>query len=317
MIKLLFYPVKLASELTMKLIPYSILLLLLNAFFCLSYASSQQVRWTPLLDTELSHWQGYLSYRHQEGYNGNIPKDENGNELAAIGLLDDPQQYGVFTTLATPSKQESSPVLRVSGEIYGGLTTKQSYRNYHFTLKFKWGTEVFNPRKKLLKDSGILYHAIGEHGQEYWRSWMVSQEFQIMQGHLGDYWSQGNSAIDIRAFLPEYVMNAVADETQPFRTVGAKQSINGFVLRKENFEKPAGAWNKLELICFEGKSLHIVNGEVVMVLQHSRTVDKNGVATPLLAGKIQLQSEAAELYYKDIFIRQLTELPQQYQQLFN
>jgi len=291
-------------------------MLLLTSFFC-SSNDHQQPRWSPLLDTKLSQWQGYLSYRHEAGYNGDIPKDKHGNDIAPIGLLDDPQQYGIFTTVPTQSEQSNNPILKISGEIYGGLTTKQSYDNYHFTLKFKWGDKVFPPRKHLLKDSGILYHAVGEHGQEYWRSWMVSQEFQIMEGHIGDYWSQGNSAIDIRAYLPEYVMNAVADENQPFRSVGSQQSINGFVLRKENFERPAGSWNTLELICFEGKSLHLVNGEVVMVLKDSRTVDKNGVATPLLAGKIQLQSEAAEIYYKDIFISQLTELPQQYQPLFD
>lgn len=272
--------------------------------------------WQPLLDKSLSQWQGYLSYRHKTGYNGEIPKDAQGNNINAIGLLDDPQQHGVYTTSVEKIGQQASTVLKVSGEIYGGLTTKKVYRNYHFKLQFKWGDKIYQPRTKLLKDSGILYHATGEHGKEYWRSWMVSQEFQIMRGHVGDYWSQGNSAIDIRAYIPEYVMNAVADESQSFQTVGANQSINGFVLRKENHEKAEGQWNQLELICYEGKSLHIVNGKVVMVLQNSRTVDSNGVAKPLLEGKIQLQSEAAEIYYKEIYIRSLKKIPAQYLALF-
>ncbi|WP_340678091.1 hypothetical protein [Paraglaciecola sp.] len=37
--------------------------------------------------------------------------------------------------------------------------------------------------------------------------------------------------------------------------VGTGEDIKGFVLRKENFEKPAGEWNTLELIYFEGQSL--------------------------------------------------------------
>ena len=83
-----------------------------------------------------------------------------------------------------------------------------------------------------------------------------------MQGHLGDYWSQATSAIDIRAYLPEYIMNPVASETQPFLSVGHEQPIKGFVLRSENQELD-GQWNELELICYEGQSLHIVNGKVV------------------------------------------------------
>lgn len=295
----------------------------LSLFIYSSFVMStinERREWTPMLDENLSQWDVFLSYRHQEGYNGEIPKNKHGKEIAPIGLLESPKEHGVYSVEMNNSTANSTdsatPILKVSGEIYGGLTSKKSYRNYRFKLKFKWGDKIYNPRKKLLKDSGILYHAIGEHGKEYWRSWMISQEFQIMRGHVGDYWSQGNSAIDIRTYLPEYVMNPVADETQPFYAVGEKQKISGFVLRKENHEKPEGQWNELELICFEGKSLHIVNGEVVMVLQNSRTVDENGVAQPLVEGKLQLQSEAAEIYYKDIYIREITELPKPYSSLF-
>ena len=81
-------------------------------------------------------------------------------------------------------------------------------------------------RKKLLKDSGILYHSIGPIGEDYWRSWMLSQEFQIMEGHMGDFWSQLNSAIDIKAFIPEgEMMNSVADESQPFHSIRKWGSI--------------------------------------------------------------------------------------------
>lgn len=299
----------------MKLLLSYFIILYFLLFSTISTAAEEQA-WQPMLDARLSQWNAYLSYRHKLGYNGTVPKDEQGNEVEPIGLLNTPQEHGVYTIMQNKSNQLKNPILKVSGEVYGGLTSKKVYRNYHFKLKFKWGDKVFVPRKSLLKDSGILYHAIGEHGKEYWRSWMISQEFQIMRGHIGDYWSQGNSAIDIRAFIPEHIMNPVADESQDFQSVGAKQAISGFVLRKENHEKPEGQWNELELICFEGKSLHIVNGEVVMVLQNSRTVNENSTATPLLEGKIQIQSEAAELYYKDIYIREIARLPKQYLSLY-
>ncbi|MFT7558515.1 MAG: hypothetical protein ACI93R_000410 [Flavobacteriales bacterium] len=272
-----------------------------------------QTEWQQMLDSELSQWESYLSYRFKLGYDGTVPKNKHGEDIAPIGVLPKPQDYGVFTVTAVDNEPD---ILRVSGEIYGGLTTKRSYRNYHLKLKMKWGEDVYSPRKKLLKDSGILYHGIGEHGGEYWRSWMISQEFQIMKGHIGDYWNQSTTAIDIRAFLPEYIMNPVADESQPFISVGNGQDIKGFVLRKENHEKGEGEWNELELICFEGKSLHIVNGEVVMVLKNSRNVDEKGVASPLVEGRIQIQSEAAEAYYKDIVIREISNMPDSYSNLY-
>jgi hypothetical protein len=205
--------------------------------------------------------------------------------------------------------------LKISGEVYGCVFTKKEYANYHFRLKVKWGDKKWHPRKKLLKDSGVLYHSIGPPGAEAWRTWMLSQEFQVMEGHLGDYWSQANSAIDIRAFIPEYIMNPVADKSQPFLPLGAGEENPGYCMRSANYEKPQGQWNTLELICFENKSLHIVNGEVVMILKDSRYVE-DGKKVPMSKGKIQIQSEAAEVYYKDIEIRDLKTLPAEYAQLF-
>ncbi len=42
--------------------------------------------------------------------------------------------------------------------------TKEEYSNYHLSLKVKRGDKKWDPRKKLLKDSGILYHSIGPLG---------------------------------------------------------------------------------------------------------------------------------------------------------
>jgi hypothetical protein len=54
-------------------------------------------------------------------------------------------------------------------------------------------------------------------------------------------------------------------------------------------ESPMGEWTEIQLICFNGKSLHIVNGEVVMVHENSRYFE-NEAYVPLIKGKIQLQS---------------------------
>lgn len=264
--------------------------------------------WTNLLDKNLSQWDTYLSYRHKNGYNGKIPVDEEGKELTPIGYNKD--TFGVFSVI----EENGEPVLRASGEIYGCVFTREEFENYHLRLKVKWGDKKYEPRLNKLKDSGILYHSIGEAGVDYWRSWMLSQEFQIMEGHMGDYWPQATSGVDIRAYLPEGIMNSVASQSQPFLPFGAG-SPNNFCLRSENFESPAGEWTTLELICFGGNSLHIVNGNVVMVLKNSRYL-LDGKSVPLTKGKIQLQSEAAETFFKDIRIRKISAMPDRYKGLF-
>jgi hypothetical protein len=261
--------------------------------------------WINLLDSDLSKWENYLSYRHKIGYNGKIPVDETGREIAPIGYNKD--ETKVFSMV----KKDGEQVLRVSGEIYGSLYTKQDFENYHLKLKVKWGTKKYDPRKNLLKDSGILYHSVGDSGVDYWRAWMLSQEFQIMEGHIGDYWNIGTSAIDIRAFLPEGDMNSVANAKQPFLGFGTGND-KGFCLRSENQETAENGWTTIELITFNGKSLHIVNGHVVMVLKNSHYV-KDGQNIPLTKGKIQVQSEAAEAFYKDIQIKKLSAMPKVYE----
>jgi hypothetical protein len=80
-------------------------------------------------------------------------------------------------------------------------------------------------------------------------------------------------------------------------------------------ETPNNGWTEIELICFEGKSLHIVNGKVVMVLENSRYFDGEKFM-PLTEGKIQLQSEAAEVYYKNIKIKSISKMPVEFQNYF-
>jgi len=137
-----------------------------------------EAEWRSLLDKELSHWDNYLSYRYPENYDLQPLKDEDGNLIPPIGLNQD--QYNVFTVI----EENNEPVLKISGEIYGCVFTKKEYANYHLRLKVKWGDKKWHPRKKLLKDSGVLYHSIGPPGAEAWRTWMLSQEFQVMEGHL-------------------------------------------------------------------------------------------------------------------------------------
>ncbi|MGR3809714.1 3-keto-disaccharide hydrolase [Jiulongibacter sp. NS-SX5] len=282
----------------------------LLSLLLLSSCSNKRVEWENLLDSDLSKWENYLSYRFEENYNGNIPKDEDGNIIQPVGYNKD--ETKVFSVL----DESEGPILRISGEIYGCLFTKKSYKNYHLKLKVKWGEDKYVPRQNLLKDSGILYHSVGEAGVEYWRSWMLSQEFQVMEGHMGDFWCQANSVIDIRSYHSEAggIMSPVADESQPFRTF--RSGEEGFCMRSANYESPVGEWTTLELVCYEGQSLHIVNGRVVMVLKDSSYSLEDGSLMPLIEGKIQIQSEAAEVFYKDIKIRELDEMPVEYQKLF-
>jgi len=290
-----------------KLIVPAIAILLLVTF---SSFSPDKDGWVNLLDKNLSNWEIYQSYKFKNDFNGAKPKDENGNLIEPFGYNKNESNVFMVTEI------NGEPVLHITGEIYGCVFTKKEFENYHLTLKVKWGDKKWEPRINKLKDSGLLYHSVGECGVDYWRSWMLSQEFQIMEGHMGDYWGIANSAIDVRAFLPEGAMNTVAGEKQAFLPIGPGTGRDGFCLRSADFESPVGEWTTIELICFGNKSIHIINGHVVMILQNSRSVT-NGKSTPLTKGKIQIQSEAGEVYYKDIRIKSISKMPDKFAKYYN
>ncbi|HEX8330856.1 MAG TPA: DUF1080 domain-containing protein [Hymenobacter sp.] len=269
--------------------------------------------WEPLLDKTLSKWRTYESYRHQLGYTGKQPLDAQGQPLAPIGY--DKNEANVFSVVM----QNGEPVLRISGEIYGCVFTKRDYANYDLKLKVKWGSKKWVPRLDEPRDSGILYNSQGEPGVDYWHSWMLSQEFQVSEyqkgNAMGDFWCIANSTADIRAAYDATKDTLKFNPTAPPVVMG-KEGRN-FCQAAANYESPAGQWTELELISVNGQSVHIVNGHVVLALNNSGYTAANGERRPLTRGKIQLQSEAAEVFYKDILIKPLKAMPAQYAKYFN
>ena len=264
---------------------------------------TNQIIWTNLLDKDLTYWDKFIGVPH---YTVNLPGYPKGDGMngTPVGLNNDPLQ--VFKM----EEENGQPILHISGEIYGGLSTKQEYGNYHFKAEFKWGTRKYEPRLNDKRDNGILYHAKGAHGA-FWNVWMLSQEMQVQETDMGDYFALG-PGMDIHAAIKtvDNVTDWIYDPAAPLETFGT--GAKGHCRRGSDQEKANGEWNTLELICFGQKALHIVNGKVVMVLENSQERMPNGTLKPLVNGKIQIQSEAAEAFYRNIQIRPITEIPEEY-----
>lgn len=69
-----------------------------------------------------------------------------------------------------------------------------------------------------------------------------------------------------------------------------------------------GEWNTMEIYTVDGNSVHLVNGQPNMKVMNSRHI-VNGEVVPLTKGKIQLQSEGAEIYYRNIELTPIPEIP--------
>src|SRR3954454_15590155 len=102
----------------------------------------------------------------------------------------------------------------------------------------------------------------------------------------------------------EYVYNP-SGKIYTFR---ANSSVGRHCKKAIDAEKPSGEWNTLDLYCHGDTSIHVINGKLIMVLYNSRQME-NGQALPLTKGKLQIQSEGAEVFYKDIKIQPIDHLP--------
>ncbi|MGB5943958.1 MAG: ThuA domain-containing protein [Leeuwenhoekiella sp.] len=263
-------------------------------------------KWSNLLDGGLhKNWDVYIGAPHATVKNlEGVDPNSDGKNATALGLNNDPKNvFGL----------DEEQVLHITGEIYGALTSKKEYGNYHLKLQFKWGEKIWEPRLKRKKDNGILYHCTGRQGK-FWNVWMKSQEFQVQEGDMGDFYSLAGTEILIPSKRAvngkdfKYVKNG---ELQKFSSID--RAIPSHCDKDVDHENPEGEWNTLELICYEGTSLHIVNGNVVMALFNSKYKNADGQIVPLHKGKIQIQSEAAEAYYKKIEIKSIREIPSKYQ----
>lgn len=221
-------------------------------------------------------------------------------DTVSLGLNIDPLK--VFSVV----QEDDQPALRISGERFGGLSTQREFENYHLKLDFKWGKLKWVPRKNSKRDSGILYHAVGPHGAD-WGYWMRSQEFQVQEGDCGDYWGVAGGSFDIPA---TEVDSGVYQYDPSAKLLTFREgSPNGrHCIKNPDAEKPYGEWNTLEIYCSGDTSVHVMNSKVVMVLYNSRQFE-NGDGIPLAKGKIQLQSEGAEVFYRNIALTNIERIP--------
>ena len=250
--------------------------------------------WVYLFDGKnLNNWDTYLGPQFDYEKNGFL-----GNP---IGFNNDPQK--VFSLV---SLKDGEKVIRISGENFGALTTKESFSNYHLQLKFKWGNLQWANKRGKKMDSGLLYHCVGKDGDDF-GFWKRSQEFQIEQGNCGDYWGVAGGCETILA-TKKNDSTFIYDANSP-ETIFGEYAKNGrHCIKTGDFENPTGEWNVLDLYCLGNESIHMVNGHIVMRLKNSQQWD-NGKLSSLNKGQIQIQSEGAEIFYKDIKIQAIHILP--------
>ncbi len=135
----------------------------------------------------------------------------------------------------------------------------------NFVLTLEW---KFDPEKGP-GNSGVLLRMVGED-----KVWPKSVEAQLQHQNAGDFWN-----------IDKFPMKVAEDRTQGRHTKKAN----------ETNEKPLGEWNQYRIVVEGGNIQLFVNG----LLQNEATEVEE------VAGKICLQSEGAEIHFRNIQLEPL------------
>ena len=166
-------------------------------------------------------------------------------------------------------------LLHITGKEFGYICTENVYKDFHLSAEFKWGEKKYPPRDAdtTKRDNGICFY-ISLNEKDF--VWPKSIECQVQEGDVGDIWLIDSATV---------IVNGKRTEPKNF----------AMVKKKIDNEKPHGEWNRVEVIVNKGKITYIVNGMVV-----------NEAESPSLnEGKILVQSEGAEIFYRKIEIAEL------------
>jgi hypothetical protein len=240
------------------------------------------------------------------------PKDR------VIKLFNGRDLTGLYTWLQKSKRKDPRKVftvqkgmLHVSGEDNGYLATDKEYKDYHLIVEYKWGKKIYGS-KKFVRNSGILLHAIGPDGGAH-GVWMTCFECQLAQGCVGDFivirGKDKNGKVIPATITCETVL--ARDGKTRWKKGGTPTRYSGKQFwwskhdpdykelidtrGKDDVEGKLGDWTRVECIC---------DGKRITILVNGTTVNEAIDSSPS-AGKILLQSEGYEIYFRKFELRPL------------
>ena len=185
----------------------------------------------------------------------------------------------------------------------GYLATTREFSNYHLRAEYKWGVKRFPPRVDMKRDNGILYHLVGDD-----KVWPTCVECQVQEGDTCDYFLLGGARGSAGRGGGYYGGRPTPASGAPPPAPGQPPPLSNRKLRDQggDFENKDG-WNLVEVIVQEDRSVHILNGVRLNNMSGFEQPDPRnpGQFIPLTRGKIAIEIEYAETWYRRLEIKSL------------
>ena len=219
-------------------------------------------------------WISLMNFRNLDGFYTFLQKSGKGAAEAKGMVTFEDGLLHIMGNLVTDEPAEA-----------GYIASNAEYENYRLRAEYKWGMKRFRPRLEAKRDNGLLYHLVGED-----KVWPCCVECQVQEGDIGDYFMLGNARGSDGPNGPVYS----GHDNRKLRDRGG------------DFENRED-WNVVEVIAQGDRSIHLVNGVTVNTLQNLQQPDpKNpGQFIPLTRGKVAIELEYAEIWYRRFEIRPL------------
>jgi len=249
------------------------LICILGTLCCCAFVLSAAADdgWIPLFNGK--NFDGWYSFLRTNGKNhdpNGVFKVENG----AVHILDVPEGKGED----------------------GYLSTIQDYSDVRIHTEFKWGTKRNSEGKR---NSGFLYLA---NGPDF--IYPLSLECQIEETDVGDLWIVNGASVTAFFVAPGFPM--YDDDRNTGTRVSSVPGVSLRVLKSGDFEDRTG-WNTVDVILDGNTSQHLVNGRIVNSARDIERPDPRDPTRmiPLKSGRILLEAEGAEIWFRDIRIKPL------------
>jgi hypothetical protein len=153
------------------------------------------------------------------------------------------------------------------GSVNGYLITNKDYGDYALRVQWRWGDKVTRSR-----NSGVFVHVSGPD-----KIWPKGVEAQLLTDHAGDIW----------------LVDGFKLQVDPARR--DPKTPRHFLRTKDKVEKPIGEWNQYEITCKGDTIKLVINGQAV----------NEGSQAEASKGKILLQSEGAEIFFRNVELKPL------------
>lgn len=176
-------------------------------------------------------------------------------------------------------------------DTHGLFFTDKTYSRFIFRFEYKWGEKRLNNFDAYQYDAGMYYHVYDD------KIWPGGIEYQVRYNHVtgnnhtGDFWAAGKC---------RFTWTAGGDDGQFLlpNDGGVPQPIKRGEHRAKadaSFHALDGEWNLCEVIVMGDQyAIHKLNGEIVNM----------GTGLNVAEGKIGLQAETAEIFYRNIEIKE-------------